>query len=300
MPLKRLQQHLSRGEYVQARREAERIIQLSEVCGTELVQTYRLAALANYHLRELYAAIKLAETGLELAQALADTTLAGKLRYDLGEYYLTLGDLHLARLHLEECLHNMAEYRHIPGLEPRVYHNLGLVLRQRRQQPEALHFLHRAVDTYRETGHQRQAIEAVRAVVWCYLDTGAPQDAWPYIQQVAGYLVAHEDPGLSASLLTDLAQYHRLAGDIQASMDFCEEALIPGRPGVDDHILATATVITGENALDIGRYQEAHMFANLAMDYALKAKHPFLMNRAAGLRRRLKEEAPCSTLDDVQ
>jgi tetratricopeptide (TPR) repeat protein len=294
LPLTKLRQHLAKSEYVQARREAERLVQMGELDDRDLVQANRAAALANYYLQEFFAAVNLGERALALATELQDWAAIGTLRYDLGEYYLKLGDLYLARQHLVQCLDEFHRYPESPALRARVYHNLGHVHRCRREYPSALAALQTAVELYGVQGNHRLRMETVRAIIWCYLEASDPDGALPYIDQVATYLQNNPDPALSAGHLTDLAYYHRLKGNTKLSMDFCEEALVPGRPGVDDRILATACVITGENALDLGQHQEARMFASFALDYALKAKHPFLMNLASSLRRRIHEVVSCS------
>lgn len=289
MPLEKLRQHLERGEYVQARREAERLIHVGDLSGSTLVQAYRGAALANFYLQDVFAAAKLGEKAVELAGSLGDWELIGKTRSDLGTIYSKLGDSHLAREYLLSFLVDLDRYPDLRRSEAAVHHNLGLVYRQRKEYENSLTSHHMAATLFERQGDHRLKVDAIRGVIWCLLTMGDPVAAWPYIEQVSAYVRDHQDEMLSASLLTDLAQYYRLIGDIKTSMDFCEEALVPGRPGVDDHILATASVIAGENALDVGQRREAGMFAGFALDYALKAKHPLLMNRASSLRRRIHE-----------
>jgi len=297
LPLERLRQHLARGEYVQARREAERLIHVGDLSGENLVQAYRGAALAHYYVQDVFAAAKLGEKALERATAIGAWELIGRARYDLGEFYLTLGDTHLAREHLLQFLNDLPRYPQAQSLTAKAHHNLALIFRQRREYDKAVTYHEIAAGLHQQKNRNREAMEAIRGIIWCHLAAGHPAAAWPYIEQLSVYLQSHSDDGLSASLLTDLAYYHRLSGDIRTSMDFCEEALVPGRPGVDDHILATACVIAGENALDVRQHKEAGMFANLALDFALKAKHPFLMNRASALRRQIAEASQSRTPD---
>lgn len=295
LPLEKLREHLARGEYVQARKEAERLIHVGELSGEDLVQAYRGAALAHYYLQEIFAAVKLGERALENALALEAWELIGRARYDLSEFYLTLGDTHQAREHLLEFLTHLDRYPQISSLEAKAHHNLALIFRQRREYENAVASHQMAANLFQRDGNLRLMMESIRGVIWCHLTVGDPDTAWPYIQQLSSYLEHHPDDGLSASLLTDRAYYHRQIGDLKASMDFCEEVLVPGRPGVDDHILATACVIAGENALDVGQPQEARKLADLALDFALKAKGPFLMNRASALRRRIHESEAART-----
>lgn len=289
--LGKLGQHLSRCEYLLARRESERLILTQEVSGAELVQAYRGGALAHYYLGEVFAAIKLGEKALEAAHSLGARELIGRARYDLGEYYLMLGDTHLAHEHLKEFLAELPQYPEVGALEAKAHHNLALVLRQRREYDQAAAEHRRAAQLFEAAGDDRLHMEAIRGIIWCCLTTEQPSEAWPYIQQLSDHLEKHPDDQLRASLLTDLAYYYRLVGDLKLSMDYCEEVLIPGRPGVDDHILATACILAGETAFDLGHGTEAGKLATLGLDYALKAKGPFLMNRVSALRRRILESA---------
>lgn len=294
MPLEKLRQHLARGEYVQARREAERLIHYGELTGVTLVGAYRGASLAHYYVQDIFAAIKLGERALELAHGIGDRELVSRVRFDLGEFYLTLGDTHLAREHIQEFLSHL-EYPKAQELEAKAHHKLALIYRHRKEYDNAIAEHELAVNLFRQGGNLRHMIEAIRGIAWCHLTVGEPESAWPYIQQVSDYLLTHTDEELSASHLTDLAFYHRQMGNLRLSIDFCEEALMPGRPGVDDRILASACVIAGENALDLGQHDEARLLVNLALDYALRAKGPFLMNKASALRRRLHEAETART-----
>lgn len=281
---------------MQARREAERLIHMSDLSPDNLVQAYRGAALAYYYAGEIFAAIKLCEQALDRAQLLQNLELIGRARYDLGEYYLTLGDAHQAREHLLEFLSNLNSYPTLTQLEAKAHHNLALVFRQRRDYESAVASHMIAIRLFDRDGNERMHIESVRGLVWCYLTQGDYISAFPQLEKISAYLERYPEPALSASLLTDLAYYHYQAGNIARSMEFCEEAMMPGRPGVDDHVMATACVIAGENCVELHRINEARVFLNLALDYAVKAKGPFLMNRATALRRRLHEieRAPAS------
>jgi len=290
VPLARLRQHLARGEYVQARREAERLIQTGDLAGADRVHAYRGAALAHYSLQGVFAAVKLGEVALGLAQKLSDGELSARLRVELAEFYLALGDTHMAREHLFRCEEEPATCGPQPALKARLKQDRGQMHRLRKEYDEAAASLLEAADLYGREGSHRQALEALRAVVASYLEGGRPGLAWPVLERVSACLQEHPDEELSALHVTDLAHYYRLVGDLRVSMNFCEEALIPGRPGVDDRVLATASAIAGANALDLGSRQEAQSFAELAMEYAIRSKLPHLMNQASALRARLQQD----------
>lgn len=289
LALTNLRQHLAQGEYLQARREAERLIQTGELVGENLVQAYRGAALAHFYLQDVFAAIKLGERALESAESLGSWELIGKVRYDLGEFYLSLGDYHQAFDSLMQFLTDLSMYSTLTEREAWAHHKLGLIFRHRRQYEDSLASHHLAVSLHKRHGNLKAAMEALRGVVWCHLKMAQPHEAWPYMQQIHHYLQEHDEPGLAASMLNDSAYYYQQLGEFKASLDFCAEVMQPGRPGVDDHILATACVIAGENAAALQHREEARLFANLAAEYALRAKHPALMNRATALRRQLRE-----------
>lgn len=289
LPLTKLRQHLAHSEYLQARREAERLIQMEDLVGENLVLAYRGAALAHYYLQEVFAAIKLGERALQGAQNLGSWDLIGKVRYDLGEFHLTLGDYNQAYEYLMQFLTDLNHYPGSQHQEGWAHHKLGLIFRHQRRYADSLASHHLAVSLHRRHGEFQASMEAIRGVIWCHLQLGEPHEAWLSIQQISAYLQENPDEGLAASLLNDTAYYYQQLGDLRSSMDFCAEAMVPGRLGVDDHVLATACVIAGENALTLRRSEEARMFTNLAQEYALRAKQPVLINRAVTLRRHLHQ-----------
>lgn len=288
MPFTELKRLLDRGEYVRAKREAEWLIHSGDLSGPELARAHRGGALAHYMLKELFAATKLAERALEIALEVGHNDEMGRALYDLGEYYLVIGDYHLALDRLTQFLSVMLQTPSLRSLEAKAHHNLGLIYRARRDWAHAIEEHRLAARLHAEAGNERLALESIRGIAWCYLQQQQPAAALPYIEEVQQRLAGlPEEHQLTASLLTDLALYHYQVGNATLSVEYCHEVLVPGRPGVDEHLRATAYVIAGENAMDQGRTAEADLFASLALDEALKAQHPFLMNRVNDLRRRL-------------
>jgi tetratricopeptide (TPR) repeat protein len=293
LPFTELKRLLERGEYVRAKREAEWLIHSGELIGPDLARAYRAGAVAHYMLKELFAAAKMAERALACAMEARHAEETGRALYDLGEYYLRIGDYHLALERLNSFLTTMAQAPSLRSLEAKAQHNLGLIYRARRDWPKAIEAHREAARLHAAAGAERSALESIRGIAWCYLQQEQPGAALPYIEEVQMRLAQlPEEHQLSASLLTDLALYHRQVGNTALSVEYCHEVLVPGRPGVDEHLKATAYVIAGENAMDQGRPTEADLFANLALEEALRAQHPFLMNRANDLRRRLLQSQP--------
>lgn len=293
MPFTELKRLLERGEYVRAKREAEWLIHSGDLVGPDLARAYRGGAIAHYMLKELFAAVKMAERALAIASESQHLEEMGRALYDLGEYYLLVGDYHLALERLTSFLGTIPGAPVLQTLEGKAHHNLGLVYRARRDWSKAIAAHQAAARLHTANGAERSALESMRGVAWCHLQQEDPAAALPYIEEVQQRLAnLPAEHQLSTSLLTDLALYHRQVGNTALSVEYCHEVLVPGRPGVDEHLKATAYVIAGENALDQGRPTEADLFANLALEEALKAQHPFLMNRVNDLRRRLLQAHP--------
>ncbi len=295
MPLTNLRRHLECGEYVQARREAERLIQFGDLVGEDLVQAYRGAALAHYHVHEVFAAIKLGECALARARQMGNWRLIGKVRFDLGEFHLTGGDYQFAHDYLMQFLTDLELYPDLSGTRAWTHHKLGLLFRYRRDFASAVSAHRTAAELHRQSGDGAGALEAVRGMIWCYLTMGEPEKAWPLLDQLTTQVADRPNPHMTASLLTDLAYYYQQTGDLGTSTDYCAEVMAPGRSGVDDHILATACVIAGENAFMLDRWSEAQIFTKLAQEYALNAMQSALINRANALQRRLHENRTTTT-----
>ncbi|MEW8978618.1 MAG: hypothetical protein AB2385_09455 [Symbiobacterium sp.] len=287
MPLSRLRRLLELQQYREAQAEGERLIRQGQLTAGELARAYKATAIASYYQGNVFRAIKLGEYALAAAERSDDHELINKCRYNLGEYYLVLGDYPTAYDHLFTCLRDLHQTPWLVDLEARTHHNLALIFRQRRQYDDALGSHHLSVDLFRQCGNWPLLMEGLRGIVYCHLARTEPEEALTYLQNLERLLQEHPNDRVAASLLTDWAYYHQQTGDLKRSMDYCAAALTPGSPGVDDHVLASATVISGENALLLERYEEARVFANLAEHYALNARQPALMNRATALRRKL-------------
>lgn len=289
MPLSRLGRLLEQERYREAQFEGERLIHAGTLTAEELAHAYKGTAMASYFRREVYAAIKLGEYAVAVAERTTNWELINKCRYDLGEYYLTLGDYPRAFDHLLQCLNDLHRTPHLVDVEAGTHHKLALLFRYRRQYADAIGSHHLSLDLLRRCGNWPLLMEALRGLVYCHLALDQPDEALPYLQQLEHLLDEHPNEQIAASLLTDWAYYYQKIGDIRQSMAFCTRAMAPGLPGQDENVLSTASVIAGENALALGRYDEAQLFSNLAMQYALESRQSALMNRAAALRRKLYE-----------
>lgn len=287
LPLVKLEQLLGAGAYLQVRREADRLLLEGNLSVQEQGAVLRMACRAGLSLAEYYGAAKLGERAIERAKEAGDTVTLGKAHLDLGYAYLYIGDTYGAEENLKAFLALLPD---LPGLERwegMAHYNLSHVHRQRKQWHLAVAALERAAALFGQFGQQAERAQAALDLAWCYLMLGTSPLAAPYLVQVEEYLSQHQDDGLSADLICEKALYHRLEGDIPTSSRLCQEIFIPGRQGITPKHLGEATWIMGENALDLGRLDEASLFANMALDHAASDNYPTLMNLACDLRRRI-------------
>lgn len=286
--MSKVEQFLAAGAFLQARREAERLLLGGELAPRDQGRAYRLACRACLSLQELFAAAKFGERAVERARGTHDQETLGKAHFDLGCAYTQIGDTHLAAEHLEAFLTLLPQLTGVERWEGLAYYNLSVVHRQRKQWSTAIQLLEQADWLFRKHAQLPEQAQVALDLAWCHLMLGDPAKAAPYLESVEVHLSHHPDDRLSADLICERALYFRLKGDLPAATELCRALFTPKRQGVGDHQLAEASWIMGENALDLGRRSEAAIFADLALNHAVKANWPSLMNLACDLRRRIK------------
>lgn len=247
----------------------------------------RMACRASLSLGEFYAAAKLGERALERAREAGDTETLGRAHFDLGCAQTNIGDTTSAEENLTAFLSLLPQMSGVERWEGMAHYNLSILHRQRKQWHTAIQTLERASALFERNGQQAERAQCALDQAWCYLMLGAPSLAAPALAQVEEYLGQQADDSLSADLICAKALYYRQEGDIAASSRLCQEVFAPGRQGVTSHHLGEAAWIMGENALDLGRIEEANLFVNMALDHAARDNWPSLMNLACDLRRRV-------------
>lgn len=247
----------------------------------------RMACRACLSLQDYYAAAKLGERAIERAKESGDTDTLGRAHFYVGCAYTYIGDTYAAEENLQTFLSLYSMMTGVQRWEGTAHYNLSIVHRQRKQWNTAIQTLEQATALFELHGQKRERAQAALDTAWCYLMQGASHLAAPYLTQVEEYVEAHPDDSLSADLICEKALYFRLEGDIAKSSNLCQEIFMPGRQGVTSHHLGEAAWIMGENALDLGRIEEANLFVNMALDHAARDNWPSLMNLAGDLRRRI-------------
>lgn len=289
MPLNKLEQLINAGFYLQAKREAERLLLGWDTATPS--QRGRIewsACVASLYLNELYAAAKHGERAVQLAQEAQDSELLAHAHYDLGITYVHVGDTHLASQHLLTFL-GMSEQM---GADQKrciaaAKFNLARVHRQRREYGTAAQLLREAAALFNLVGSARPAASCELDLAWMHLLLERPAESLPHIEAADAYASAYSDAVMAADLRCARAMYCQLTGDLPQSVSLCETVFQPGQEGITDHQLAEAAWIMGTNAVLMGRLQEAQIFANMATEYAIKFGWPLGMNLACDLRRRI-------------
>lgn len=279
------------GGYLQVRREANRLLLEGKLSVHEQGIVLRLAGRACLQLGEYYAAAKLSERATERAHEVQDVELLCKARFDLGYAYLYIGDPYGAEENLHAALSLLKKMAGLRHWEPMIHYNLSAVHQQRRQWHTAVEALERAARLFEEFGQRAERTQCDLDLAWCYLMLGVSSLAAPHLAKIEEHLSHHLDDMLSADLICQRALYYRLEGDIARSSHLCQEIFVPGRKGVTAKQLGEATWIMGENSLDLGRFDEANLFVNMALDHATRDNYPILMNLACDLRRRIASRA---------
>lgn len=283
MPLSKAQQFLAAGAFVQARREAERLLSEGGLTARQQGRAHHLASRASLMLKDLFGAVRSGEKALACGIETVDPVLELPVRFDLGCAYTQIGDGHLATEHLRAFL---AEAPADPAWQPAVgtaYYNLSLLARQRKQWAQAIDLLRRAAELLEPARQSQAALD----LAWCHLMLGRHDLAVTCLTRAEQLLLQEPCDHLMADLLFHRALCHRLRGELGASTALCQELFLPGRPATGSAALAHAAWIMGENGLDLGHPAEAMLFANLALDQAVKANLPSVMNLAGDLRRRI-------------
>lgn len=293
MPLENLNQLLATGAYLQARREAERLLAGGNLSRNEEPEVYRVAARACLELNDFFAAVRFGERAVERAMATTDRPMAAAAHFDLSCAYVAIGDGHPAQEHAEAFLCLAGEVPHSEEQVGQAYHNLAAVFRQRRDWQAAVDALHRADAAYGAPGKVALRARCALDLARCYLAQAQPDPAGTWLSAAQERLSDDPDSPLSCDLLCARALWHRQRGDLAGASALCQEVFLPGRRHTESRHLAEAAWIMGENALDLNMRHEASFFAGLAMEHGVKSGLPTLMNLANDLRRR-------ATLGDIR
>lgn len=287
MPISELKALAAQGRYLQVDRDAQRLIASGDLNESELAEAYLYAAIAKFGLQEFWGSLKLAERAMNLPAASRETAGKGALvaahsEIEIGDYSVAIGHLELSL----ELLANSEEYRRQEGV---IHQNLGLAYRAKREWDKANMHYEWAANVFSQRGEMNRALTCYRNAAWCFLTQADADRAEIPLAKIEAYIAEHPeiDPEWYLMQLVDRAYVKLVRGEAEEAIVLCEEASAPGRVGVDDELRCEASWIAGEAALLLGQLDQAALFADYTIEWALKAQWPLMMNRGNELRRRI-------------
>lgn len=290
MPISELKALAAQGRYLQVDRDAQRLIASGDLNESELAEAYLYGAIAKFRLQEFWGSLKLAERAINLPAASRETAgkaalVAAHSEIEIGDYAVAIGHLELAL----ELLANSDELRRQEGI---IHQNLALAYRARRDWDKANMHFEFAAHVFSSREEMVRALHCYRGAAWCFLTQADADRAELLLTRIEAYITEHPevDPEWYIMQLIDQAYLRLVRGQADEAIVLCEEASAPGRLGVDDELRCEASWIAGEAALLLGQLDQATLFADYTIEWALKAQWPAMMNRGNELRRRIFAE----------
>lgn len=281
--LDRLQGLVRRGEFIQAIREAEGLLLLTNLSTSAQARVLKYLGRCQAQLGDFYGAVRVLETAHVLARNSRDWDCLGLARAELGIIRLLIGDYSNAIDVLQTYFLDLEHYTEARAAEGLVQYNLGLAHRRRRDYRAAIERYTLAVSWFIERGYTLHAGQTHQNIAWVYCLDGNYDEAERELTTADSFLEVC-GAAFQAEQLVCRALYYHCTGQIGTSMLMVEEVLRPTRTGVTATHKGHATWIAGCNALRARHYDMATYFADLATQYALEAKEPAIMSQASLLR----------------
>lgn len=287
MPVERLHSLVATGQFLAAYREAERLAMDPELDPSLKAKVFIAGMRAATGLREIYSAAKMAEKAIECAELGSDWEDIGNARLHSALIYILLGDTAQSLRFFHLFFQHLDRYPSLQSKTAVAYYNKALTHQQRREFNEALESYKLAVEDFEKLGNRSGVLASLQNSAWVMLLQGRARDAETVLHQAEMLSSQLEMPEYQTSQLIIEALYARQIGDPERAKTLCEEVFQPGRQGASDRHLAAASWIMADLTLEASRLHEAGIFADLAVNHALQAKEPHLMNLASEIRRRI-------------
>jgi tetratricopeptide (TPR) repeat protein len=287
VPIAAIKALVAQGRYLQADRDAQRMIASGDLGIIELADAFLYLSIAKFHLQEFWGSMKLAERALAIPEATPETV--GMAALMVGLNGIETGDISIATEHLERAMEILSTTPALKQQEGVIHHNLALANRARRDWEKANMHFEWAAHIFAKTGEMAKALDCYRGAAWCYLIQEEVDRAELLTGKIEAYVRDHAnvDPRWYTILLVDKAFAYLCRGQYGEAIAFCEEVSAPGRVGVSDEQKTEACWIAGEAAFRLGHLDQAALFADYTIDWALKVQWPYMMNKGNDLRRRV-------------
>lgn len=287
MPIDRLRSLVATGQFLAAYREVERLAMDPGLAPSLRAQVYLVGVRAAAGLREIYSAVKLAEKAVEAAELGSNWEDIGNARLYSAQIYRELGDTAQALRFFRLFFQYLDRYPSLQSKTAQAYYNLGLTHQQRREYAEALEAYKLAAEDFEKLSQPAYLLASLQNSAWVMLLQARPSEAEPFLAQAEALCAQLEHPEYQVSQLVLEALYARQTNTPDRAMALCEEIFQPGRLAGENHLAAAAWVMA-DLTLEADRMHEASIFADLALNHALKAKDPHLMNLASEVKQRVR------------
>lgn len=290
MPVDRLHTLVATGQFLAAYREVERLVIDPDLDPALKVKVLIVGVRAAAGLREIYSGAKMADKAIEAAELGSNWEDIGNARLYSALIYRELGDSAQALRFFHLFFQHLDRYPHLQSKTAHAYYNMALTQQQRREFPEALSSYQLASEDFERLGNLAGVLACLQNSAWVMLLQSRTDDAEAYLHGAAALSSQIEIREYQVSQLVLEAVHAKQTGQPDRSMSLCEEVFQPGRPGIEERHLATASWIMAGITLEADRLHEASIFAELAVNHALQAKEPQLMNLAGEIRKRVLDK----------
>lgn len=282
--IERLEALVSRGELLQAHREAKRLLIEEHTNPASQGRLYRLLARIHAETGEIYAATKLYELAWPLLLKALDWDYLGMVRSELGITWLTIGDIPAAINCFAAYLLDFERYRRARSSRGFVHYNYGLALCRSRRPQEAAAQYHEALEWLAVHGFTELIGETHQNLAWLHCDLDELEQAERALD-LADSLSDRLPPRFKTQQLVCQAYLLMKQKRIGSALNLVEEILNPGRPDTLPAHRGHAAWIAGTIAVQCGWEDSARFFADVIADEAVNGIDVGIANRLSTLRK---------------
>lgn len=260
--LKQLYHLMDQGEWVQVKREAESLLQMTSPDDTTAGRIYRALGRANFGLSQYDAARRCFEVGLACASRAGDWDFVGYNQHNLAVCEMVLGNRKAAQTGFESFLFRLNRYQEARRLEGMTHYNLGLLYRQQRDYSLALAAYSQALHCFQRQGEHRNAGDTHQNIAWLLLLEQRSEEAREHIILAAAYSDKLPEDYHTEQLVL-FGFFHLVLGDYAASMGYLNPVLensvkvFPSHKAAATWVLAQLQAEQGQTELARRTLQEA-------------------------------------------
>jgi tetratricopeptide (TPR) repeat protein len=286
--IEQLEALVSRGELLQARREANRFLIEGNLLPANQGRLYRVLGRIHAEQGEVFAAAKMYELAWPLLLKSRDWDYLGMVCSELGIMWLTIGDLPAALSCFGAYLLDFEHYQRARSSRGFVHYNYGLALSRSRRPREAVAQYHEALEWFAEKGFTELFGETHQNLAWLYCDLDELQLAKRALI-VADSFSDRLPPRFRTQQLVCRAYLLMKEKRIGSALALVEEVLNPKRQDSLAAHRGHAAWIAGTVAVKCGREDTARYFAELVANEVVEGNDLGVANRLSTLRKMIAE-----------